>query len=184
MKAQTGANSPVPLGPQAVLEGLGLHPHSHPEGKINARKTQGRPCLWATKRSGSYLFSLLSSSTRWALRSRASRKPLEGSKQTHKQKTRKASTQPLLQQDLKAPSPEVQGCLVHWHQCLVPGDPREEQGVKRWPRDSDSKPSPGYLAPHLPVPHGHLCHPGRQNMNPTFLIKIQGELLGQIWLEK
>lgn len=60
--------------------------------------------------------------------------PLEEvSIQTHKQKTRKASTQPLPQKNPKAPSPEVQGRLVHWYQCLVPGDPREEQWVRKWP---------------------------------------------------
>lgn len=80
MKAETRVNSPVHLGPQVVLEGLGLHPHSHPEGETNDRKTQGRPCLWVTKKSGSYLLSFLSSTACWALGSRASRKTLEGNK--------------------------------------------------------------------------------------------------------
>lgn len=65
--------------------------------KKNDRKTQGKPRLWATKRSGSYLFSLISSAASWALGSRASRKTLEGSKQMYKPKTRKPSTQPLPQ---------------------------------------------------------------------------------------
>lgn len=65
--------------------------------KKNDRKTQGKPRLWATKRSGSYLFSLISSAASWALGSRASRKTLEGNKQMYKPKTRKPSTQPLPQ---------------------------------------------------------------------------------------
>lgn len=96
-------------------------------------KTQGRPCLWATKRSGSYLLSLLSSAASRALGSRASRKTLEGSKQTYKPQTRKPSTQPLPQQKPIAFSPEVQARLVQCHQYLVLGDPGEGQCVRKWP---------------------------------------------------
>lgn len=128
LKPETRANSLVHLGLQVVLEGLGLHPHSHPEGETNDRKTQGG-LAYRLPRGQAPTFSPFSPGRPagpWG--PGLPGRPLKEVNKLISKKLRKTSTQPLSQQNSKAPSPEAQARLVRCHRYLGLGDPVEKSG--------------------------------------------------------